>query len=111
MSEDHGERIAKLERGHEALSKEIDTLDEKKLSKHEFNGFKQVIDGLKDMFTKEFARVAQSTDMNTAAIVSIETTIKNSKDFLPALISTIKFFGTIIVMLVTFIGSKLLGWW
>lgn len=107
MSRDHGERIAKLESGHADLKEEVG----KKLSKHEFNGFKQVMDSLKEMFSSQFDKVEKSTNENTAAISSLQTTFENVKEFLPALISTIKFFGILIIALLSFIGSKLMGWW
>ncbi len=107
MTGDHGERIARLEVGHAEVKEELS----KKLSKHEFNGFKQVMDGLKEMFSGQFDKLEKSTNENTAAISSLQTTFENVKEFLPALISTIKFFGILIITLLTFIGSKLMGWW
>lgn len=105
------ERVAKAEEKLDSAHKRIGELDEKKLSKHEFNGFVQVMEGLKIMFSGQFDKIETSTNNNTSAIMSLQTTFENMKQFLPALISTIKFFGTISIILLTFIGSKLMGWW
>jgi len=111
MKDDLKERIAKAEESVKAAHKRIDIVEEKKLSKHEFNGFKQVMEGLKDMFSHQFEKMEKSTNENTHAITSLQTTLQNAQSFLPILIRVIKFLGGAILALMLFIATKLMGIW
>jgi len=112
--QDLKDRMAQME----FMLKSHGDLIEKKLSKHEFNGFKQVMDSLKEMFNKQFAKVEAaaskqetSTKENTVALMAVQTTFNDVKLFLPILIKVIVAFGSVIIGISVFVGSKVIGWW
>lgn len=105
------ERLSRAEEKVSIAHKRLDDLEQKKLSKHEFNGHVHVLDNIKTMVVTQFAQHEKSIHENTLAITSLQTTFENAKGFLPTLISTIKWFGGIIILLLIFIGSNLMGLW
>lgn len=107
-------RIAKVEKGEQDLWNAL----EGKLSKHEFNGFKHVIESLKDMFTAQFKkhdeiilRQERSIDKNTQAINNLTTTFDNIKQILPDIRKLIWTGLSCIITLVVVILGKEFGAW
>ena len=114
MSDDLGERVAILEKSDEQAHKDIKELKEKKLSKHEFNGFQQVMDAVKSTFHSSIQKLDKTCEKNVVAINSLQTTFANIEKFLPLLIKVIAGFCGFILVLITVIIVKYIkdngGW-
>lgn len=111
MSNNINERMAKAEAKIDNAHKRVDELAEKKLSKHEFNGFAQLIEAFKSTFRGALESLTVTTARQEKAITSLEVTFNNVEKFLPILIKVITFLGGGILLLLLFISSKLLGLW
>jgi len=111
MNDDIHERIAKTEESLKTAHKRIDYVEEKKLSKHEFNGFAQVMEAVKSAFSESIGKLSKTTESNVVAINSLQTTFENIEKFLPMLIKVIVGLGGTIVLLLLFIGARILGLW
>lgn len=117
MEEWH-ERIVIVESEIKHAHEKIETLDAKKLSKHEFNGFQQVMDSVKQTFHDSIktlgdttSKLGETTVENTKAINSLQTTFATIGEMMPKFLRVIMWLGGIIVTLLLFIGGKLWGLW
>ena len=105
------ERVSAAEEKLQSAHKRLDDVEEKKLSKHEFNGFVQVMDNFKTIFLEQFKNHDKSISENTIAITQLKTTFEDASKFLPILTKIIFYAGIIIITLLSFIATKLFHLW
>ena len=112
MSDDIKVAVAELKKDMESAHSKIDYLEDKKLSKHEFNGFAQLVENMKSTFVDSIRtlhatseQLTKNTNENTKAINSLQTTLQNVETFMPVFLKIIGWFGGSIVALLLFIAG------
>jgi len=106
------EALEKAKSAHERITE----LDDKKLSKHEFNGYKHVVTGI----MKQGQKNEDAQKENTVAINGLSDAFHEfkehlfmlvTKEIIPAIVKTILAVGIGFLAVIGFFGSKILGWW
>jgi len=114
------EIITKAHELAKSAHKRIDELDEKKLSKHEFNGHKHVVEHMVTGINAQAEKNELAQKENTVAINNLADTFHQFKDHLfelftreiiPAIVKTLLWVGAVLIAIVSFFASKILGWW
>lgn len=112
MTEQLKIEIAEIKKDLGHVSEKVVYLEDKKLSKHEFNGFAQLVENMKSTFLESIATLYKTSDQlgkntseNTAAINSLQTTFSNIEKFLPKFIKLIAWGCGAIISLLIFIAS------
>lgn len=115
------ERMAKVEQRLDDFNGKVKYLEDKKLSKHEFNGFQQLVEAMKSTLLSSIKglhdtsnQLKKTTNENTKAINNLQNTFSSIEKYMPLFLRTIRWAcGIIISLLGVIIGiyGKQLGLW
>jgi methyl-accepting chemotaxis protein len=106
------ERLAKLEQRVTHAEGELKHLEDKKLSKHEFNGFQQLVESMKVVLTDAIKslrdnsdKLGESTENNTMAIANLQKSFESGEQYLRTFLKLVAWFGGIITTLLLVIAG------